>query len=560
MIRTCVLAVLLAATHLPAAGAAELAHEPGRAAIASAHALATKAGMTVLNQGGNAFDAAVAVAATLSVVEPQSSGIGGGGLFLLHRASDNSDRMIDARETAPRATRPADFLDADGGLDQEKAWNGALAAAIPGEPAALVWIAKHYGKLPLKTSLAPAIRIARKGFVPDARMLDDIEERLEVIKRYPASAALFLQRGALPKPNWVHRNPDIARTLTLIADKGHDGFYGGELARTLVEGINAAGGNWTLQDLADYQVKEREPLVFQYREWRIVTAPPPSSGGIALKQMLNILAGYDLASLDRIHRVHLTVEAMRRAYRDRAEYLGDPDYITMPLEELGSPLYAAGLRASIHPERATPSDLLPGYTKAKEREHTSHFSIIDAEGNRVSATQTINLALGSALVIPGTGFVMNNEMDDFALKSGAPNAFGLVGADANAPHPGRRPLSSMSPSFLIGPDRIAVIGSPGGSTIITQVLEAMLAFIDGQLPAQIVANPRYHHQYLPDVIEMENDTFDAEEVQQLQAMGHSVIRRDKPWGFMNIVSWDRKSGQLHAGADKRRASGSAVVQ
>jgi gamma-glutamyltranspeptidase/glutathione hydrolase len=539
------------------ASAAEPAARPGHAAIASAHKLATDAGFEVLDAGGNAFDAAVAVAAALSVVEPQSSGIGGGGLFLLHRAGDGKDVMIDAREAAPASIDAKQYLDAQGNLDQDKSWNGPLAAAIPGEPAGLVWLAEHYGKLPLAKSLAPAIRVAREGFQPDARLLDAIGERIDVIKRYPAAAALYLQDGGAPKAGWTFKNPDIARTLELI---GRGDFYRGEFAQRLVDGINATGGKWTLKDLSDYQAKERTPLAFDYRGWHIVTAPPPSSGGIVLEEILNILAGYDLAQLDRVHRVHTIVEAMRRAYRDRAAYLGDPDFVKMPLDELGSPLYAAGLRASIHPEKATPSDMLPGYMNKSERDHTSHFSIIDADGNMVSATQTVNLSLGDALVVPGTGFVMNNEMDDFALKAGAPNAFGLVGNDANAPKPGHRPLSSMTPSFVIGADRIGVIGTPGGSTIITQVLEGVLAFIDGELPAQIVANPRYHHQYLPDVISAEHGTFSADEVKALEAMGHKVSERSHPWGFMNVVSWDRKSGKLYAGSDSRRASGSGMVK
>jgi len=544
---------------LPLFAAAETSR-PGHAAIASAHKLATAAGFEVLDQGGNAFDAAIAVAAMLSVVEPQSSGIGGGGLFLLHRASDGKNVMIDARETAPASTDAKQYLDAQGNLDQDKSWNGPLAAGIPGEPAGIVWLAEHYGKLPLAKSLAPAIRVAREGFQPDARLLDAIGERIEVIKRYPAAAALYLQNGATPAAGWTFKNPDIAQTLELLGAKGNDGFYRGEFAQRLIDGINAAGGHWVLQDLADYRAKEREPLAFDYRGWRIVTAPPPSSGGIVLEEMLNILGGYDLQKLDRVHRVHMTVEAMRRAYRDRAAYLGDPDFVKMPLDELGSPLYAAGLRASIHPEKATPSDMLPGYLPKSERDHTSHFSIIDADGNLVSATQTVNLSLGDALVVPGTGFVMNNEMDDFALKAGAPNAFGLVGNEANAPKPGHRPLSSMTPSFVIGADRTGVIGTPGGSTIITQVLEGVLAFIDGELPTQIVANPRYHHQYLPDVITAEHAAFSADEVKALEAMGHKVSERSHPWGFMNVVSWDRKSGKLYAGSDSRRASGSGVVK
>jgi len=550
--------LLLAAPAL--AAAAESTPKTGKAAIASAHKLATEAGFEVIAQGGNAFDAAIAVAAALSVVEPHSSGIGGGGFFLLHRASDGKDTMIDARETAPAAVDPKKYLDAQGKLDADKARNGPLAAAIPGEPAGLVWLAQHYGKLPLAKSFAPAIRIAREGFQPDDRFLEGIAARIDVIKRYPGSAALYLDNGAAPKAGWVFKNPDIAATFELIAAKGNEGFYHGEFAKRLVDGINAAGGNWSLKDLADYQVKERTPLTIDYRGWRIVTAPPPSSGGIALAEMLNILGGYDLAKLDRVHRLHLIIESMRRAYRDRATYLGDPDYVKMPVAELTSPLYAAGLRASIHPEKATPSDLLPGYLEQNERTETSHFSIIDAEGNSVGGTQTVNLYLGDALVIPGTGFVMNDEMDDFALQAGAPNAFGLVGGDANAPAADRRPLSSMTPSFVIGKDRQMVIGTPGGSRIITMVLEGILAFIDGELPAKIVDNPRFHHQYLPDVVSAEKGAFTKEETKALEAMGHVVNDGNRPWGDMNVVSQDRKTDQLYAGADTRRTSGSGEVK
>ncbi len=270
-------------------------------------------------------------------------------------------------------------------------------------------------------------------------------------------------------------------------------------------------------------------------------------------------AGVELDKLDRPHRVHLIVESMRRAYRDRAEFLGDPDFVPMPLERLASQYYAAGLRASIHPDKATPSDLLPGFLASPQGPHTTHFSIIDAEGNYVAATQTVNLLFGAALVIPGTGFVLNNEMDDFALQAGTPNAFGLVGNEANAARAGRRPLSSMTPSFVIGPERVLVIGTPGGSRIITMVLEGILAWLDGDSPAQAAANPRYHHQYLPDVVSAEPGAFSADEVKALEAMGHKVAAGQRRWGFMNAVDWNRKTGELRGGTDPRGVSGSAQV-
>ncbi|MBS0582943.1 MAG: gamma-glutamyltransferase, partial [Proteobacteria bacterium] len=495
---------------------AEAAARPGHAAIASAHKLATEAGFEALAQGGNAFDAAVAVAAALSVVEPQSSGIGGGGMFLLHVAGDGKadsikDVFVDARETAPAAVDAKDYLAANGDLDKDHSLNGPLSAAIPGEPAGLVWLAGHYGKLPLAKSMAPAIRIARAGFAVDKRFVDEVRYRKPIFERYAAAKSLFLVNGEVPQAGWIFKNPDIAKTLELIAAKGNDGFYRGEFAARLVDDVKKNGGRWSLEDLANYQVKEREPIAFKYHDWQIVTAPPPSSGGIAIEEMLNILSGYDLAKLDRVHRTHLIVEAMRRAYRDRAQYLGDPDFVNMPLDELSSPLYAAGLRSTIHPEKATPSDLLPPYMTPPQGPHTTHFSIIDKDGNRVAATQTVNFVFGSGMVVPGTGFLLNDEMDDFALVAGKPNVYGVVGTDANAPAAGRRPLSSMSPSFVVGADRIGVIGTPGGSRIITMVLEGILAFIDGEQPEKFVGNPRYHHQYLPDVISAEKSAFTADE-------------------------------------------------
>jgi gamma-glutamyltranspeptidase/glutathione hydrolase len=538
------------------------ADKPGHAAIASAHTLATQAGFEVLAAGGNAFDAAVAVASTLSVVEPQSSGLGGGGFFLVRRMSDGKETMIDARETAPAAVDKKDYLKPDGEPDRDHSLNGPLSSGIPGEPAALVWMAKNYGRLPLEKSLAPAIRIAREGFKPDSRFIGELAHVSSGIARYPASAALYLVDGQAPQNGWTFRSPDLAKVLEKIAREGDDGFYKGDVAKTLVDGVRAAGGRWSMDDLANYTVKERAPIAFGYRGWHIVTAPPPSSGGIALAEMLNMLSGFDLQKMDRVHRVHTIVETMRRAYRDRAEYLGDPDYVKMPVAELTSPLYAAGLRASIHPEKATPSDMLPGYMSPDESLHTSHFSIIDAEGNLVSATQTVNTTFGSKFVVAGTGFVLNNEMDDFALVAGKPNAYGLLGNDNNAPKPGSRPLSSMTPTFIDGHDKTAVIGTPGGSSIITMVLEGILAFVDGELPEKIVAERRYHHQYLPDQISAEKGAFSDSEIQALQQMGYKLnIAPDVwSWGFVNMVSWNRATGELHAASDPRRPSGSGLVK
>ncbi|WP_213948708.1 gamma-glutamyltransferase [Luteibacter sp. dw_328] len=532
---------------------------PGHAAIASANYLATNAGFEVLGKGGNAFDAAVAVSSTLAVVEQQSSGIGGGFMALLHRASDNRDVFIDARETAPKAVDMKVYVGKDGQPNRDVSTNGPLSAGIPGEPAGLVWMAAHYGKLPLSVSLAPAIRIATEGFQPDARFLGTIDDRKDVLARYPASAAVYLPGGKVPTAGWTLRQPDLAKTLQRLAAKGHDGFYKGETAKLLVDASRGAGGNWTAADLEAYQAKERQPLSIDYKGYRIVTAPPPSSGGVAIAEVLNIMSGFDLAKLDLAHSTHLTIEAMRRAFRDHNEYLGDPDFVKMPLDMLLSAYYADGLRATISPDKATPSDLLPTSMAPEPGMHTTHFSVIDADGNMVASTLTVNLEFGSAFIAKGTGVVLNDEMDDFALVPGQPNAFGLRGALANAPEPGKRMLSSMSPSFVFGADRTAVIGSPGGSTIITQVLEGILAFIDGKSASEITAQKRYHHQYLPDRVDVEAGVFDDATTKALTDMGH-VLRNRSPWGFMNVVTWDHRTNKLDAASDPRRPSGLGKVQ
>ncbi|HEY8328674.1 MAG TPA: gamma-glutamyltransferase, partial [Rhodanobacter sp.] len=532
---------------------------PGHAAIASANFHATEAGLEVLAKGGNAFDAAVAVAATLSVVEPESSGIGGGFMAVLHQAKDGRNVFIDARETAPAAVNPKDYLNPDGSPNRDTALKGPLSAGIPGEPAGLVLIAKRYGRLSLTQSLAPAIRIARDGFEPDARLRNAIAEEHKDLQRWPASAAKYLPGGKPPAEGVIWRDPDQARTLELLAAHGDDGFYRGETAQKLVAAVRAAGGNWTLADLANYQAKERTPISVDYRGYKIITAPPPSSGGVAIAEILNILSGYDLTKMDQATRVHYIVEAMRRAFRDHNDYLGDPDFVRMPLDMLLSPYYADGLRQGILHDKATPSSMLPRAEAPEPGMHTTHFSIIDADGNMAAVTSTVNYTMGSSFVAAGTGVLLNDEMDDFALVPNKPNVYGLLGSVANAPAPGKRMLSSMSPSIVIGADRTAVIGSPGGSTIITQVLEGILHFVDGESAQQIAAHKRFHHQYLPDVVMVEDGTFDPATSDALTKMGYTLKPRES-WGFMNVVTWDRKANQLDAASDPRRPSGLGKVQ
>ena len=547
--------VLAAGLSSPATFARELPHTEGQrpdgAAIASANAQATDAGMDVLRKGGNAFDAAVAVSAALGLVEPESSGIGGGGFFLLRRASDGKVVFVDGRERAPLAATRDMFLDpATGEPRPRQTIDGPLAAAIPGLPAALVHVSKTYGRLPLADALAPAVALAEEGWTFGDKNLAMMGWREAALAADAGAAPLLLVDGKTPALGTRMRNPDYAEVLKRLGRDGFDGFYRGDIAKRLVDGVRAAGGIWTLDDLAQYRVVEREPLVFQHRGKTVVTAPPPSSGGIALAQTLQILDGYDWSKRSELDRLHLRIEAMRRAYRDRAVFLGDPDFVDVPVELLTNPAYAAGLRAGIHPEKATPSAMLPGVT-ALERPDTTHFSIVDAEGNIASVTQTVNLPYGNAMVIPGTGFLLNNEMDDFSVKAGVPNAFGLVGDDANAIAPGKRPLSSMTPTIVVGEDQIAVLGTPGGSRIISMVIQGVLALDAGASALEAVAEPRIHHQYLPDQVSIEKDALSPELRAGLEARGHVIREEPRTWGNMQVVTWDLTDGDVEAGADPR---------
>ena len=533
--------------------------KPPTGAVASAHPQATAAGMEILSAGGNAFDAAVAVSAALAVVEPYSSGIGGGGFWLLHRASDGKQIMIDGRERAPLAAQRDLYLDEQGDVVPRLSMDGALAAAVPGEPAALVHLAEKYGRLPLAKSLAPAIKLAETGFEVDVHYRRMAAFRQPVMQRHASSARIFLRAGEVPGAGSVIRQADLAQTLRTLASKGRDGFYAGEVADRLVTGVRAEGGIWTLEDLQQYTVVEREPVTFQYRDLRIVSAAPPSSGGVALATMLHILEADDLARLDETDRTHVITEAMRRAYRDRAQYLGDPDFVAVPIQRLLHPWYAAGLRASIRADRATPSASLPGGVNSVEGADTSHFSILDREGNRVAATLSINYPFGSGYVVPGTGVLLNDEMDDFSAKPGVPNAYGLVGAEANAIEPGKRPLSSMSPTFVESDAGVAVLGTPGGSRIITMVLLAILDLDEGHKPQSWVSLPRFHHQFLPDMIQYEPGAFSQPVLEALEAKGHNLKPLDNGYGNMQAVYWDYDNHRVEAASDPRGV-GSAQVQ
>jgi len=533
---------------------------PGTAAIASAHYMATEAGHEILAMGGNAFDAAIAVSSTLAVVEPTSSGIGGGAFWLIHRAEDGFETMIDAREQAPAAAHRDMYLDEEGNVVRDLAVNGPLAGGIPGEIAGLEHLANHYGRLPLATSLQPAIRIAREGFPVDDKFHALMNYRIKTIKRWPAASEAYLANGEMPPVGHIIKLPDLAWVLENVAERGAAGFYSGPVAELMVKGVREAGGIWTLEDLAAYTVKERDPIRTMYGDYELVTAPPPSSGGVAIAEILNILEPYPINELDPVLRAHLIVEAMRRAYRDRAIYLGDPDFVDVPVDMLTSQYYADGLRASIRPDRATPSSMLAGNDQIPEGTDTTHFSIIDAEGNMVAATLTVNTPFGSCFMPPGTGFVVNNEMDDFSAKQGEPNAYGLIGFAANEIQPFKRPLSSMTPTFMIGPDKRAVIGTPGGSRIITMVLLGILDFMKGNEPESWVSIPRFHHQYVPDKVSAESGAFTPEQVEGLQALGHEVEVRESTWGNMHGVMWNLETGKVSAGSDPRWSSGRAIVK
>ena len=537
-------------------------NKPSQAAIASAHPIATQAGFEILEQGGNAFDAAVAVSATLAVVEPYSSGIGGGGFWLLHDNKTKKDIMIDGRETAPlKATRNM-YLDENGNVVPGLSVDGALAAGIPGEPAALIHIAKKYGRLSLAQSLAPAIRAASKGFVVTEhyrRMAGFRLKSLQLSEHAKDAAKIFLKNNQVPPLGYVIKQPDLAKTLKAMAKHGHKGFYAGKVAKKLVKSNNQAGGIWSLKDLKEYKIKERQPIVSEYKGYRLTSVAPPSSGGVALAEMLNILSFYNVGQLSASNRIHVIVEAMRRTYRDRAEFLGDSDYVKVPVKNLTSKNYAKSLQQKIDFEKATPSSQLKGVADTSGGNHTTHFSILDKQGHRVAATLSVNYPFGSGFVAEGTGVLLNDEMDDFSAKPGVPNVYGLVGAEANAIEPGKRMLSSMSPTFIESEDKLAVIGTPGGSRIITMVLHGILATMEGKTASQVVNLPRYHHQYLPDVIQYEPGTFSNKTVKILKELGHKLKPLENTFGNMQVVIWDKKENKVTAASDKR-GEGEATVK
>jgi gamma-glutamyltranspeptidase/glutathione hydrolase len=519
------------------------------AGIATAHPLATAAGFEVLEQGGNAFDAAVAISATIAVVEPMGSGFGGGGFWLLHREADGLQVMLDGREAAPAAATSTMYLDEQGNVIKGLSLNGALAAAIPGMPAALSHLASRYGRLPLRESLKPAIRAAEQGFAVYPRYNKLLEFRKPHLNA--EARRIFLAPGGdLPALGTLIRQPELASTLRRLAIGGRDGFYRGETAELLLSAVRDANGIWTQQDLDNYRVIERKPVTGNYRGARIVSSSLPSSGGIVLVTMLNILSGYDLDAMPAVQRKQKIIEAMRMAYKDRADFLGDADYVPVDQEYLLSMEHADKLRSLIS-DRATPSDFIADehYPKGED---TTHFSVIDQEGNRVAATLSINYPFGSGLVAAGTGVILNDEMDDFSASPGVENNYGLIGSHANAIEPGKRPLSSMTPTFVERGNEVLVIGTPGGSRIITMVLLAILEHLhDRGDVSDWVATGRYHHQYYPDVVQFEPGALTDAEQKKLTALGYELKQRSSSYGNMHAVYQDGTHRGLRAASDPR---------
>jgi gamma-glutamyltranspeptidase/glutathione hydrolase len=525
------------------------------AAIATAHPLATAAGYETLKRGGNAFDAAVAAAAVLGVVEPYSSGLGGGGFWLLHRASDGHEVMVDARETAPAGVTPEQYRDRHGKPIPGATRQGGLAVAVPGAAAALAHVAARYGRLTLAQSLAPAIRHARAGFPVDVRYAQ-IAKLRERFLQNGTGTAIFLDQRRAPQPGFLLRQPELAATLERIAREGASAFYSGRVAEALVGAVNKAGGVWQLSDLQTYRVVERPPLRFAYRGATITTAALPSAGGIALAQSLGMLERYEAGAPGDPEYAHLIVETLRRVFHDRARFLGDSDFAAVPVARLLDPQYIEGRAATIDPHSATRSETLGRTAPLPERSpNTTHLSVIDAAGNRVAATLTINLLFGAGIVGGETGVLLNNEMDDFTVAEEVPNAFLLQGAQANAIEPRKRPLSSMTPTFVEDARGVLILGSPGGSRIVSQLLLAALEHLHRpEVDLQrLLALPRYHHQYWPDRVEIEPQGFAAPWRDALAAKGHALQVAKRRWGNMQLV-FKARDGVSQAASDPRGAS------
>jgi gamma-glutamyltranspeptidase / glutathione hydrolase len=541
------------------------------AMVASVHELASGAGAEIMKRGGNAVDAAVAVGFALAVVHPQAGNLGGGG-FMLIRMADGGTHFVDYREKAPAAARANMYLDAAGNVIPQASLLGYKSVGVPGSVAGMVYAEKKYGKLSLGQVMAPAVKLAREGYPlawEDAQELKD-----EDLSKFPESRRIFQKNGQYFKPGETLRQPELARSLERIA-RGPDDFYQGAIARELAADIQRGGGFVTAEDLAAYQVKEREPVRGTYRGYEIISAPPPSSGGVALLELLNILEGYDLASFGNrsAEAMHLSIEAFRRAFFDRAEFLGDPDFSKIPVAQLIDKKYAAAWRESIDPEHASVSKdlqrpaifsqletyaaLHPQAKAVYEPEHTTHYSVVDPEGNAVAVTTTLNDAFGSHVTAAGLGFLLNDEMDDFSVKPGVPNMFGLIQGPANAIGPGKRPLSSMVPTMVLKDGKLfLILGSPGGGRIITTVANILIGVIDYGLDIQQAVNaPRFHQQWLPDQSYIEPG-ISPDTIRILQQKGHA-IELQSYWSDGECIAIDGQTGE-RLGASDGRNNGRAI--
>ncbi|MBV8767578.1 MAG: gamma-glutamyltransferase [Hyphomicrobiales bacterium] len=566
----------------PGLTASRPAVEAQHGMVVSSQHYASEAGLRILQQGGNAIDAAVAVSYALAVVDPCCGNIGGGGFMVLHLA-DGRETFINFRETAPAAARESMFLDAQGNPIKDLSLYGYLASGVPGTVMGLDRALSEYGTMARNKVMAPAVELARDGYVLSRADTDILDVGARRFAKDPVAAEIFLRPDGTPLlPGDLHVQKDLAATLSLIAEKGPDAFYKGPVAEAVEKASRANGGILTAQDFASYRTTQSPPLTCTYRGYRLASAPPPSSGGATLCEILNILEGYDMKGLGfhSAQAVHVMVEAMRHAFLDRNTYLADPEFVKNPLERLLSKDYAAAIRSKIDPLAATPSSQLGPGIEPHEKSETTHFSVVDKDGNAVSVTFTINGAFGANVIAPGTGFFLNDEMDDFTVKPGVPNLFGLVQGSANAIAPGKRPLSSMSPTLVSKDGKVLlVLGSPGGSRIITITAETIMNIIDyGMAPQEAVDAPRIHHQWLPDVVFDEAFGLSPDTRELLEKRGYKVVEQI-PWGAAELIeagpaasqikatpssaSDSARSGQvlpgfLYGATDDRRPAGAAV--
>jgi gamma-glutamyltranspeptidase / glutathione hydrolase len=529
--------------------------------VVSQEMLASEAGASILRQGGNAVDAAVATGFALAVTLPQAGNLGGGGFMLVHLAQANKTIAIDYREMAPALSHRDMFLDTQGEPDPELSRFSALSSGVPGTVAGLIHAHRHYGKLPLKTVMAPAIELAKRGFDVSYTLAWSLKRAQDRLKQHPASSRYFFGENGEPLSEgdrW--RQPDLAKTLRRIADTNGEDFYTGQTAKLLVAEMARIGGTISREDLANYRVVERQPVTGTYRGYQVVSMPPPSSGGVHLLQMLNILEGWPLAELghNSAGYLHRLIETMRYAYADRSRYLGDPDFVEVPAGHLIDKRYGHYLRDKILLDKATSSkQVAPNLEAFEESPQTTHFSSWDEEGNVVSNTYTLNFSYGNGIAVTGAGFLLNNEMDDFSAKTGEANAYGLIGSDANAVAPGKRPLSSMTPT-LVFRDGVPVLatGSPGGSRIITAVLQTVLNVVDFDMNiAEAAAAPRIHHQWFPDTTFLESG-FSTDTLTLLEAMGHHL--EITPWSIGKTQSLSREGDTFYGVSDYRWPGGSAA--